>query len=214
MKSHAVGLALVASVAAAQSKPTLIDYPLDVRSTVTNAQLTTLQDDFRQMLARGPAVLLSTRSNWKVAVGALKRQDCDVRNECLQQLATTAGTLYAIYASVERNAASTEVTACRCGGPEGRWTRRTWSRSTTGTSNFTVNNAGNLAASFNLTLSGSSQWSINPTAGTSPAAGNSTPLDASYIHPLLGGMNNANVSLSTTTQQCAPLPANLTPTGT
>ncbi len=103
---------LVLSASAfAQGKPTLVDFPLDVKAPLPAAQQTELQNDFRMLLARNPAVLLSTKSQWKAALAAHKRQDCDVRDECLQQLATTAGTLYAIYASVEQNAAGTEVTA-------------------------------------------------------------------------------------------------------
>lgn len=102
---------LLAAAALAQGKPTLIDYPLDVKTTLPEAQLGDLQNDFRQLLARNPALMVSTRSQWKAATAALKRQDCDVRDECLQQLATTASTLYALYASVEQNAAGTEVTA-------------------------------------------------------------------------------------------------------
>lgn len=100
----------IAHVASAQGKPTLVDYPLDVKVPMVEAKLNALQDDFRLLLARSPALRVSTKTSWKAATAALKRQDCDVRDECLQQLATTAGTLYALYASVEQNAAATEVT--------------------------------------------------------------------------------------------------------
>ena len=102
---------VLAASAFAQGKPTLVDYPIDVKAPLPSAQQTELQNDFRMLLAKNPAVLLSTKSQWKAALAAHNRQDCDVRDECLQQLATTAGTLYAIYASVEQNAAGTEVTA-------------------------------------------------------------------------------------------------------
>ena len=82
-----------------------------MKAPIPAAKQEDLQSEFRMLLAKNPAVLLSTKSQWKAAVGALKRQDCDVRDECLQQLAVSAGTLYAIYASVEQNAAGTEVTA-------------------------------------------------------------------------------------------------------
>lgn len=104
-------LSLLALPALAQSKPSLVDYPLDVKVPVSNAVLTSLEEDFRIALARQKGVMVSTKSNWKSAVAALKRQDCELRDECLKQLAVGAGTLYAIYASVERNAAGTEVTA-------------------------------------------------------------------------------------------------------
>ena len=111
MKRHVVLLVLLAAPAWAQSKPTLIDFPLDSRLQLNAAQQDALQTTFRQLLARNPAVLVATRGQWKAAVAALKRQDCEVRDECLQQLATTAATLYGLYASVEQNAAGTEVTA-------------------------------------------------------------------------------------------------------
>lgn len=111
MRLLALCISLVVAPALAQGKPTLVDHPLEVKWAATEAQATALQDDFRQLLARSSAVLLPTRTHWKSAVAALKRQDCDVRDECLQQLATTAGTLYALFVSVERNVAGTEVTA-------------------------------------------------------------------------------------------------------
>jgi hypothetical protein len=99
-----------AGAALAQGKPTLVDFPLDVKSALSEAQLGELQDDFRQMLARNNGLLVPTKTNWKLAVAAHRRQDCEVRNECLQQLAISAATLYALYCSVEKNA-SGEVTA-------------------------------------------------------------------------------------------------------
>jgi hypothetical protein len=104
-------LALVATGAAAQGKPTLIDYPLHVKLPVPAAKRYALQDDFRQLVVRNVGVLVATRTTWSAALAAHKRQDCDVRNGCLQQLAVAAGTLYALYAAVEQNAAGTEVIA-------------------------------------------------------------------------------------------------------
>ncbi|MFT3707352.1 MAG: hypothetical protein QM817_06760 [Archangium sp.] len=102
---------LSSAVALAQSKPTLIDAPLDVRVPMSKANSEKLQTDFRQLLARKSGTLTPTSSNWKAAVAALKRQDCDVRDECLRQLAINGSSLYALFASVERNAAGTELTA-------------------------------------------------------------------------------------------------------
>lgn len=102
---------LLSAAALAQGRPTLVDHPLEVKSAVSDAQLTTLQDDFRMQLARSTGVLLPTKTAWKAAVAALKRGDCEVRNECLQQLAVSAGTLYALYAQIEKNASGSEVTA-------------------------------------------------------------------------------------------------------
>ncbi|MBL8910941.1 MAG: hypothetical protein JNM17_09590 [Archangium sp.] len=107
-----VSLFCVLSAAAfAQSKPTLIDAPLDVRVPMNAAASDKLQSEFRQLLARKSGALVPTTSNWKIAVAALKRQDCDVRDECLRQLAVNGSSLYALFASVERNAAGTELTA-------------------------------------------------------------------------------------------------------
>jgi len=102
---------LFALPALGQSKPSLVDYPLDVKAPVTDAVLSQMQEDFRVALARQHGVILTTKTNWKASVAALKRSDCEVRDECLRQLAVAAGTLYGIYASVERNALGNELTA-------------------------------------------------------------------------------------------------------
>lgn len=106
-----LALSLAAPAALAQGKPTLVDYPLEVKVPLAAAPLAALQDDFRQLLVRTPAVLLATGANQRVAVAGLGRQDCALRDGCLVALATAAGTLYALYASVEENAAGTQVTA-------------------------------------------------------------------------------------------------------
>ncbi len=110
MRSSLLLLLLSSFPALGQSRPTLVDYPLDVKAPVSDATQQSLEDDFRLALARQPGILLTTRSNWKAAVAALKRQDCDVRDECLRQLAIGAGTLYGLYASLEKSAAGTELT--------------------------------------------------------------------------------------------------------
>lgn len=111
MKNVISLLCLLSSAALAQSKPTLIDAPLDVRVPMSASASDKLQSEFRQLLARKSGTLVPTTSNWKIAVAALKRQDCDVRDECLRQLAVNGSSLYALFASVERNAAGTELTA-------------------------------------------------------------------------------------------------------
>ena len=69
MKLVAV-LLFVASAAVAQGKPTLVDFPLDVKSALSDAQLNELQDDFRQLLAKNNGLLVPTKTNWKLAVAA------------------------------------------------------------------------------------------------------------------------------------------------
>lgn len=102
---------VAASVVHAQSRATLIDAPLDVRIPMASSQSQALQSEFRQLLARRSGTLVPTPSAWKAAVAALRRQDCDVRDECLKQLAVNGSSLYALFASLERNAAGTELTA-------------------------------------------------------------------------------------------------------
>jgi hypothetical protein len=103
--------ALTAGASVAQNKPTLLDHPLEVKSGLNSAQREKLQDDFRLLLARRGGLLVPTRTAWKMATSALNRQDCEVRDDCLRQLAVTGGTLYALYAQVETNAAGTEAIA-------------------------------------------------------------------------------------------------------
>lgn len=110
--SRALWLFLTLSAAAhAQTRPTLIDAPLDVRVSMPAAKSQALQTEFRQLLVRKSGTLVPTQSDWKAAVSALRRQDCDVRDECLRQLAVNGGSLYALYASLERDAAGLEYTA-------------------------------------------------------------------------------------------------------
>lgn len=83
------------------------------------------------------------------------------------------------------------------------------------TLNFTVNNAGNLAAPFTLALGGTnaSNFAVSPTSG-SAGAGGSASESATYNRPLLGsGPRTASVSVSTSVVRCAPLPASLSLTG-
>lgn len=111
MRSLTLCLSLLAVPALAQSKPTLVDAPLDLRVPMPAAKAKAAQDDFRRLLAMRPDLLVPAGSAWRTATAALKRQDCDVRDECLKQLALNAEALYALFASVERNAAGTELTA-------------------------------------------------------------------------------------------------------
>ena len=111
MNRFSVFVVLLPALASAQARATLVDAPLDVRMPVSGAQLEALQSEFHQLLARRSGTLVPTPSAWKAANAALRRQDCDVRDECLRQLAINGSSLYALYASLERNAAGTELTA-------------------------------------------------------------------------------------------------------
>ena len=80
--------------------------------------------------------------------------------------------------------------------------------------NFTVNNAGNLAAPFTLAVGGTdgANFSVSPTSGNAPA-GSSATETATFTAPLGFGTRTAAVSVATTVVRCAPLPAPLTLTG-
>lgn len=111
MKAARATLLMVAlsGVSFAQSRTTLIDAPLGVLMSMPDGEVLALQSEFRQALARHEAVLIPTRSSWNKAVAALGRTDCGVHDACLKELAVTSGSLYALFASVERDAAGTEV---------------------------------------------------------------------------------------------------------
>ncbi|MHB8877256.1 MAG: choice-of-anchor D domain-containing protein [Myxococcaceae bacterium] len=80
--------------------------------------------------------------------------------------------------------------------------------------NFTVNNAGNLSASYTLVVGGTnaSNFSVSPTAGTA-AGGGSVSETAIFNAPFVPGTRTANVSLSTGAGRCAPLPSPVALTG-
>lgn len=86
---------------------------------------------------------------------------------------------------------------------------------TSGTKNFTVNNTGNLAAPYTLTVGGANpgDWVPSPTSGTAGASGGSVASTLSYTHPLLSGSRSGNVSISSSVARCAPLPAAMTLNG-
>lgn len=111
MRSLLVLTLVLAGAAFAQGKPSLVDAPLSVKVPMSATRVQALQDEFRRLLAKNREIRVPTGSNWRAANAALKRQDCEVRDECLKQLSLNAETLYALFASVERNAAGTEVTA-------------------------------------------------------------------------------------------------------
>ncbi|MDP3151074.1 MAG: choice-of-anchor D domain-containing protein [Archangium sp.] len=86
-----------------------------------------------------------------------------------------------------------------------------------GSKNFTVNNAGNLAAAYTLTLGGTDpeRFSVSPTSAT--ATGGSSVAEAvTYTRPVvwLGATYTAGVTLSSSAGLCAPLPGTLPLSGT
>jgi hypothetical protein len=81
---------------------------------------------------------------------------------------------------------------------------------------FTVNNTGNIAAAYTLTVGGTDagKFSVSPTSGSAAASGGSVSETATFTN---GGLNSGTfhgtVSLATSVKLCAPLPAALTMTG-
>jgi len=112
MKPHvAVYVLVVASAALADTSPTVVAAPLDVHRSPSSEVTTALQKHLRILLMKEREVLTPTPSAWDAAIVELKRQDCDVSDDCLRQLAVTSGTLYAIYAAVELDLTKTNVIA-------------------------------------------------------------------------------------------------------
>jgi hypothetical protein len=75
--------------------------------------------------------------------------------------------------------------------------------------NFTVNNTGNLAAPYTLTLTGTN-FVLNPTSGTA-VPGPGVSHQVTFSNPLIGGgARSGNVAIATGVVRCAPLPSNLT----
>lgn len=78
-----------------------------------------------------------------------------------------------------------------------------------GSKNFTVNNTGNVPASYTLALGGTdtNRFAVSPTSATA-SGGSSVNETVTYTRPViyLGGTFTANVTLSTTAGLCAPLP--------
>jgi hypothetical protein len=132
----------LAGVSFAQSRTTLVDAPLAMLMSISDEELQALQSEFRQELARHEAVLIPTRSSWKKAIAAVGRTDCGVHDACLQQLAVMSGSLYALFASVERDAAGTEVTVtARVVDRDGRRVRALTRVTCTGTGRASIQTA-------------------------------------------------------------------------
>lgn len=135
-------LLALAGVSFAQSRTTLVDAPLGMLMSMSDEELLALQSEFRQELARHQAVLIPTGTSWKKAIAAVGRTDCGVHDACLQQLAVLSGSLYALFASVERDAAGTEVTVTgRVVDRDGRRVRSLTRVSCTGTKRASIQTA-------------------------------------------------------------------------
>jgi hypothetical protein len=99
-----VGLAQSVALAQAAS-PSVVPFPLEVTrpTNLSEKQRDELQAAYKAVLRRSGA-LLPDSAKQAAALKELKRSDCDRDNECLAQLARLAGTLYAVFASVDLTA--------------------------------------------------------------------------------------------------------------
>ena len=76
---------------------------------------------------------------------------------------------------------------------------------------FTINNSGNIAAPYTLTVGGTnpSYFSVSPTSGSAAASGGSVSGQATFTVPgldLKAGTKTASVTTMSSVKQCAPLP--------
>jgi hypothetical protein len=85
--------------------------PLEVHRSPGGETTKQLQKEFRLQVLKQSNVATPTPSAWDAALAQLKRQDCETNDDCLRELAVTAGALYAIHASVEQDLTKTNVTA-------------------------------------------------------------------------------------------------------
>ncbi len=106
-----VALGWPGAARAAGARPTVVSASLDVQRTPSADVTASLNRHLRGLLMKEPGVLTPTPSVWEAAIAQLRRQDCDVSDECLQQLALLSGSLYAVYASVELDLTRTHLTA-------------------------------------------------------------------------------------------------------
>jgi hypothetical protein len=101
-----VAVLLTASMVWAQAgKPTLVPYPLDSDpNPVVKRSEEALRTVWHEVLRDRAGVIVPSRKEVDAAFIETRRQDCRESNECLAQLALKAGTLYALYASLEYTA--------------------------------------------------------------------------------------------------------------
>jgi hypothetical protein len=111
---------LFASAAWAQTRPTVIDHPLELKGSFTPSQRAQLRGELRELLSARKGVLSPASTGWTMAVRGLERPDCETSDACLQRLAVLGGCVYGLFAQIEANAARTEVRAIgRVVGPRG-----------------------------------------------------------------------------------------------
>jgi hypothetical protein len=89
--------------------PTIAPFPLEVaRPALSAKQKEELNNTLKVLLLRNGISSVDALT-LKVSLADLRREDCDREDQCLAQLATRAGTLYAMFASVKLTVAGEVV---------------------------------------------------------------------------------------------------------
>lgn len=108
-------LSLLCSLSWAQTGPSIAPFPLNLRRVPTGFTAKNeegLSAEVRKALRDTGA---SVPNSFKIdqALAELKRQDCDLENECLSTFALKAGTLYGLYVSIDLNVQGVVVVSGR-----------------------------------------------------------------------------------------------------
>jgi hypothetical protein len=114
-----VGLAFAAQAQVAS--PSVAPFPLEVTRPVslTDKQRDDLQATLKVLIRRSGASVPDS-AKLTEAKRDLKREDCDRDNECLAQLASLSGSLYALYAAVDLTAEKNVVAVGRVVRDDGK----------------------------------------------------------------------------------------------
>lgn len=100
---------------AQESQPPVAPFPLELRRAPPGfgaKEREELQAELSRQL-RNAGATVPNAAAMETALVALKRQDCDRENECLQKLAQLAQTLYGLYVSVDYDLAKNVVATAR-----------------------------------------------------------------------------------------------------
>lgn len=110
-RSLALAVVVMAVGASAQTEPTVVGFPLVLKKKLPEDAERAVVREYRRLMVTQKGISVPTLSAWDAAVSELKRNDCEEQDDCLRQLAVTAGTLYAVFVKVDANPERTKVTA-------------------------------------------------------------------------------------------------------
>lgn len=110
-RSLGLAVVLMAVGASAQTEPTVVGFPLVLKKKLPEDAERAVVREYRRLMVTQKGIAVPTLSAWDAVVSELKRNDCEEQDDCLRQLAVTAGTLYAVFVKVDANPERTRVTA-------------------------------------------------------------------------------------------------------